>query len=210
MANEENVVPLKIAKPFSLERFQSKHDPSIAGVETLLTALPILRIADAGDWVRIHPSEDEYWSPPRPLCFVSVPIQGTKKDLLHLIDDEIAIKHLSAKRVKRFRLALATKPYDAMFLCIVPTQNLDNPWNSTALTAIEKSKTHWLQALSRKDEGVEGYKIDFARDADAFPPPKWTKHTLEEIIRVTFTGAMIEDEDHPALRRLIGAKQDLS
>ena len=61
-----------------LEKFKSKRPPSIAGVETLLTALPVLRIADANDFVRLHPSEEDYWSPE--LCFVSVPIKGEKRD----------------------------------------------------------------------------------------------------------------------------------
>ena len=56
-----------------MEKFESKRPPTIAGVETLLTPLPVLRIADANDFVRLHPSEEEYWSPE--LCFVSVPIQ---------------------------------------------------------------------------------------------------------------------------------------
>jgi hypothetical protein len=208
MAEEENVVPPKIVKPSSLDRFKSKRGPTIAGVETLLTALPVIRIADANDFVRIHPSEDDYWSPE--FCFVSVPIHGDKRDQPHLIEEDLAMTYLSANRVKRFRLALATKPYDVMFLCIVPTQNVDNPWNDSALKAIEKAKANWVQVSSRKAEGVEGYKTDLARDVDAFPPPKWTKHTLEEVIKTTFNGAMIESDDHPALRRLIGARQDLS
>jgi hypothetical protein len=206
--NEENVVALKIAKPSSLERFKSKRAPSIAGVETLLTALPILRIAEARDFVRIHPSEEEFWSPE--LCFVSVPIRGDKKDQLHLIDEDLAMTHLSSDRIKRFRLALATKPYDVIFLCIVPSQNTDNTWNATSLQAIEKAKTQWLQVSSRKAEGVEGYKTDLARDADAFPPPKWPAHPLEELIKVTLTGAMIDSDDNPALCRLIGLRQNLS
>jgi hypothetical protein len=205
---EENVVPLKIVKPSFLEPFKSKRAPTIAGVETLLTALPIMRPADANDFIRIHHSEDDYWSPE--LCFVSVPIHGDKRDQLHLIEEDIAMLHLSAKKVKRFRLALATKPYDAMFFCIVPTQNLDNAWNDTALAAIEKAKTHWVQVSSRKAEGVEGYKTDLAKDADAFPLPKWTTRSLEELLKVSFNGAIVDSEEHPALRRLIGAKQDLS
>ena len=51
--------PFKIAKPGFLNRFQSKRPATIAGVETLLTALPVLRIADANDFVRLHPSEEE-------------------------------------------------------------------------------------------------------------------------------------------------------
>ena len=62
-APEENSVP--IAKPgeFNLEKFKSKRAPDISGVETLLTALPILKIGDVDDWARLHPSEDEYWTP---------------------------------------------------------------------------------------------------------------------------------------------------
>src|SRR5258708_3350512 len=107
--NIMNVIPLTIPKPVSfLERFKSKRGSTIAGVETLLQALPILKISEANDWVRLHPSED-YWS--YELCFVNVPIINDKRDQLHLIDEEIAVMHLSSKRILRFRLALATKPY---------------------------------------------------------------------------------------------------
>ena len=63
---------------------------------------------------------------------------------------------------------------------------------------------------SRKAEGVEGYKIDYARDQDAFPDPKWPSRTLEELIEVTFRNANIDTDNHPALLRLIGAKPDLT
>ena len=67
----EAVAPLRIIKPSEgfLEKFRSKRSPSIGGVATLLTALPVLRIADANDFVRLHPSEVDYWSPE--LCFAS-------------------------------------------------------------------------------------------------------------------------------------------
>jgi hypothetical protein len=71
------------------------------------------------------------------------------------------------------------------------------------------AKTAWVQATSRKEEGVEAYKIDFARDADAFPEPKWPEQLLADLIDKTFAGRMIDREDHPALLRLIGAKQSL-
>ncbi len=72
------------------------------------------------------------------------------------------------------------------------------------------AKTSWVQATSRKDEGVDSYKIDHARDQDAFPPPKWPTQSLSELISVTFAGRMIDTEDHPALLRLIGAKQRIT
>jgi hypothetical protein len=78
------------------------------------------------------------------------------------------------------------------------------------LQACEQAKTSWVQVSSRKEEGVDAYKIDFARDADAFPQPKWPTQSLGELIEKTFVGRIIEEENHPALLRLIGAKQSLS
>jgi hypothetical protein len=104
-------------------------------------------------------------------------------------------------------LALATKPHNVFFLCEVPTRNEDNSWNADNLLACEKAKTAWVMATSRKEEGVDGYKIDCARDPDAFPTPNWLNQSLSDLINKTFAGRMIDREDHPALLRLIGAKQ---
>jgi hypothetical protein len=205
---EAKPTPLKIIKPKFTDKFRSKHAPTLSGVETLLTALPILRIGDINDFVRLHPSEDDYWTPE--LCFVSVPIKGVKREVLHVIDDDLAVKYLPAKKIRRHRLALACKPHDVFIWVVVPSQNLDNAWNNDALTACHKAQTHWLQALSRRAEGVEGYEIKFAVDQAAFPEPKWPTHSLDELLEVTFREANIDHDRHPGLLRLIGAKQDLA
>ena len=46
---------LKIVKPSFSEKFKSKNAPTISGVQTLLTALPIIKIGDVNDWTRLHP-----------------------------------------------------------------------------------------------------------------------------------------------------------
>jgi hypothetical protein len=210
-AAEENGTPLAIAKPsggFDLSKFKSKLAATVANVETLPSALPVHNMAAAKDLVRLHPNEEDYWS--AELCFVEVPIKGQKHSTLHLITEDLAVQFLEAGEIKRFRLALATKPYDVFFLCEVPTQNLDNSWNDTNLVGCEKSKTSWMKATSRKSEGVESYKITRARDPDAFPEPDWPTQPLGELIARAFAGRMIETEDHPALLRKIGAKQSLS
>jgi hypothetical protein len=195
-----------IPKPgkFSLDKFKSTQAASLAGIETLLTALPHCSLAQAKDFVRLHPDEDAYWSVE--LCFVSVPIKGQKQDTLHLIDEGLAKLYLPSARIQRFRLALATKPNDVFFLCQVPSRGLDNVWNATNLQACEQAKTQWVQATSRRDENIDGYKIDVARDQDAFPSPKWPTQSLIALIEVTWAGRMIEAANNPALLRLVGAR----
>ena len=54
--DSETIVPLKrIAKPTSVfERFKSKKPPTIGGVDRLVTALPVMRINEVGDFVSFH------------------------------------------------------------------------------------------------------------------------------------------------------------
>jgi hypothetical protein len=202
--------PLSIAKPgeFSLDKFRATQPSTIAGVETLVTALPHHPISHAKDFVRLHPDDDNYWSDT--YCFVNVPIKGQKRETLHLIAESLALQYLPSGRIQKFRLALACKPDGAFFLCHVPTENLDNPWNSTNLQACKQAKQEWVQATSRRDEGAEGYDIKSARHLDAFAEPKWPQQSLNNLIEVTFAGRMIDREDHPGLLRLIGARQSLS
>jgi hypothetical protein len=189
------------------ERFRSRKEPSIEGLESLLNPLPILKIGDTNDFVRVHPNEATHWTPP--LCFVSVPIPKDKKDILHVIDEELAAEYLATKRIKRMRLALASKPHDVFIFIAVPVDNLANSWNVSALGAIEHAKTKWTQATSRKAEGIEGYKVTFSQDIDAFPDPRWPNRSIDDLLEITFKGAMIEDINHPAMRRLVGIKQEL-
>jgi hypothetical protein len=210
LVSEADAAVTPIAKPsaFDVNKFRSNTDATIAGVETLLTALPHGTISQARDFVRLHPDEETYWS--TELCFVSVPIKGASKDSLHLIIESLAKQYLSSARIQRFRLALATKPYDNFFLCHVPTQNPENSWNKSNVDACEQAKTLWTQATSRREEGIDAYKVERSRDLDAFPPPKWPTQSLDELIGATFAGHMIETADHPGLLRLIGAKQKMS
>jgi hypothetical protein len=205
---EESISIPKPAEGFSLDRFKSKQSATIANVDTLQTGLPHHSISAAKDFVRLHPNEDKYWS--HELCFVNVPIQGQKRDTLHLICEDLAKKYVPSGRILRFRLALASKPGNVFFLCHVPTRNEDNSWNSSNLEACAKAKALWTQVSSRKEEGVESYKIDFSRDADAFPEPDWPTQSLDELILRAFAGRTIDRENHPALLRLVGAKQQLS
>jgi len=209
----DNEPPMQIIKPsgFSLDKFRSTQSATVAGVETLLGGLPHHGLAEAKDFARLHPDDNEdggYWSVE--LCFVNVPIKG-QKDTKHLITEKLALRYLPSATILHFRLALATKPYDKFFLCYVPWRNVENnAWNKSNKEGCLIAKTRWVRLTSRRPEGAEGYKVEFTRDKDPFPEPTWPTQTLPELIDATFKGCQIETEDHPSLRRLIGAKQSMS
>lgn len=204
----ERAIP--IAKPdeeFDISRFKSKRAKQASGVGTLQMALPHHKIAGAKDFARLHPNEDTHWTDE--LSFVNVPIKGQKKELIHLIDEDL-VPPAMLDEVQHFRLALATKPFDVFFLCSVPTRNLDNSWNLSALRACEAAKTTWMKVTSKKDEGAEEYTLTKADDHDAFPEPRWPQQSIYALIGATFgKDRTIDREDHPALLRLRGKKQNV-
>ena len=91
---DSEAAAISIAKPgaFDLNKFKSKRAAAMANVETLLTALPHHSISQAKDFVRLHPDEATYWSPE--LCFANVPVKGQKRDTVHLIDEDLAMRFL--------------------------------------------------------------------------------------------------------------------
>jgi hypothetical protein len=207
---DETPMSIKKPKAFSLDRFKTKGDAKLPNVETLLPALPHHNIAQAGDFVHLHP-DPAYTSPE--LYFVPVPVPGQPRKVLHLIDENL-LGFLPRGRIRRFQLALAATAAGQFFLCEIPSRNLDNSWNKSNVEACGKARTQWTQATSQPD--VEAYQVDFSHDPDAFKEPKWPKATLEELIERSFKGFMIpapEHEEHPendpALRRLRGMKQQL-
>jgi hypothetical protein len=205
--------PVSIEKPkgSGLSRFRTAKPPG-ERVETLLAALPHGKISEAQDFTRLHPNEETHWS--EEYYFVNVPVQGQKEGTLHLIASDLA-EQLPPGRVQRFRLALATKPYDVFFLAHVPSQNLDNEWNKSNLEACEKAKKSWVMVTSRKAEGKEGYNVRKTQDEQEgkgppFPEPNWPIDSLEKIVSTTFDGRMILEKTDPAWHRLVGSKLKLS
>ena len=59
VAKPETTAPVSILKPeaLNLDKFKSKRAALMENVATLLTALPVIRIADAKDYTRLHPDE---------------------------------------------------------------------------------------------------------------------------------------------------------
>ena len=185
--------PMSIPKPSKsqLDMFKSTRDPSIAGVETLLTALPHHNMSEAKDWVRLHPDEENYWSPE--LCFVHRADQRAKTR------PAASDQRRSGQALPRQRSdpALSLGAGDqsrttSSFSVTCRRRTSTTPGTTPACGLACRPRAKWAQATSRKGENAEGYQITYAKDQDSFPEPNWPKQTLDELILVTFNGRMID------------------
>ena len=210
MAKNPSTAAVSIPKPDTFDLDQFTVTESIASVQRMPMALPVKKLSDVGDFVRLHPDDRPpkdggYWS--EPLAFVDVPIKGQTKRMRHLIRPDLAAKYLPAKLVKYCRLALGVDPEGKQFLCEVPCENLDNIWNKSNLEACEIAKTQWIRADSQNKDGLEGYQHSFPLSTRRFKEPEWTTQPMAEIIGTAYTDRAIISAEHPALLRLIGAEQ---
>ena len=199
---------LKIVKPSFSEKFKSKNAPTISGVQTLLTALPIIKIGDVDDWTRLHPSEDDYWS--CEMCFVRCRSRAPSATCCTSSMTTSRCSTCQPRRSSGIGWRWPASRTMCSFSASCRAKTSTTAWNADALKACHLAQTHWVQAMSRRSEGAEGYEIKFAQDQDAFPEPKWPTRSLDELLEVTFKDANIDHDRHPGLLRLIGAKQDLT
>jgi hypothetical protein len=140
-----------ISKPTAtsaLNKFKSKRAPGLPGTNSRPDVLYIRRIGEMKDYVRLSPLE-HHWS--EEFCFTAVPVDGQKDSMLHLITEDLAEKYLPPKLVLRFRLALASgATKGSFFLCTVPSQNLTNGYNQSALDCCTEGKHRWVMASALK------------------------------------------------------------
>jgi hypothetical protein len=177
--------------------------------EKLLEPLSVMKLSDAGDFVRVHPAKISH-----ELFYVMVPQPGRKDGVMHLISEELAIKLSRGRKnligkIKRFKLALAAKPYDVFFLAIVPTVNLDNEWNKSMLEAIELAKQGWREVISRYGENGEGYRPEPPLGKDPYDEPRWPDADILDLIEAAFPDRIIDSEGHPAWKRIAGIPQKI-
>ena len=145
---------IAVQKPgaFDLDKFKSKTTPAVAGVETLLTALPHRSLSQAKDFVRLH-SDDDYWSPE--LCFVTVPIKGQKNDTLHLIDEDLAATLLaSAPKCNGSDWRSPPSRMTCSFCVMSPVAISTTSGTLATCRRASRLEGSGRRPLSRKEEGV--------------------------------------------------------
>ena len=207
----ENEPAISIPKPpaFDLSAMVAKEP--VSSIQRMAMALPVKRFSDVGDFAKLHPDdrlpeEGGYWTDR--LCFVDVPVKGASKRVRHFIHPALATKHLPAKLVKHYRLALGMDADGKHFLCEIPTENKDNTWNKSNLEICEIAKTRWVMANSQNQDGLEGYQAGFPLSPDGFEEQRktlaWTTQPMAEIVGKAFAKAIILTDDDPALLRVIG------
>jgi hypothetical protein len=90
-----------------------------------------------------------------------------------------------------------------VFLCPVPQpdeQGKWNDWHRSLAQVLEIAKTDWIRAIP--DKGISGYSPMVA--GGKIPEPTIKKLPISELLQLAFKERLIEDLEHPLIKRLQG------
>jgi hypothetical protein len=159
-------------------------------VQSVLNFVPVRK--PSKDWFfRIHP---EY--------SLEVLILELKDDgEVLLVDPKLQGALLEEKCVSLRTIRLGVNRQGNIFLWPVrkPVEGKRDAWATSALDAICLAETDWTRMQADMNYGA--YKIQKALVTEV---PKWPEQQFNELLRIGFKGAIVDDLDHPTLRRLRG------
>lgn len=180
--------------PFDPQRLRlSQRFAQGADVRRALVTVPV-RKPSAQDFFRIHPDED--WR----LDTAVIEIKADRE--VYLVDPEIWPLFPNECKPKTLYTTIDRRNVVTLWPVRLPDENgrLDD-WNRSAHEAAQLAMEKWVRLSA--DMALGAYRIDVAMGD--FPEPVWPSGvTFQDLLKIAFKGKMIEDLDHPMLRRLRG------
>ena len=125
-------------------------------------------------------------------------VEGT----YHLVSPDVAAV-LGGGLVRAITLHLAVDRANNPFLIPVPFPSENgtrNPWHQSLLNAIEAAKEKWIRIEADKSAGI--YQVHEAMGDLA--EPIWPETPMDELVRIAFTGRVIDSLDHPKVQSALG------
>jgi hypothetical protein len=176
-----------------LDRFRlSQNFEAQVGIKKALLSVP-LRKPHKHEFFRTHRD----WAFPAPVFKT----QGDRRDDLYIVTADLAPE--LAEDITPMLFVPTITRQDTVLLWPVRLPGPDgrqDEWSRTALEAASMAKTRWIRMAAKQSLGA--YEV--VEPVSTFPDPVWPDFTLEAILQIAIRDHVIEDRDHPALRRLRG------
>jgi hypothetical protein len=180
--------------PFDPRRLRlSQRFAQGADVKRALVTVPV-RKPSPQEFFRVHPDED--WR----LDTAVIEIKADRE--VYLVDPEIWPLFPNECKPKTLYTTIDRRNVITLWPVRLPDEHgrLDD-WSRSAHEAANLATEKWVRLTA--DMALGAYRIDLAMGV--FPDPVWPNDVpFQDVLKIAFKGKMIEDLDHPVLRRLRG------
>jgi hypothetical protein len=183
------------ADPFELASLRLSQDfASAVGVKRLITTIPVRK--PSREWfVRTHPD---------PAYRLQTAVLELKEDRETYLVSPRLWPELTSEATFSPRLLVAsiTRQGD-VFLWPIRLPGADgriDDWSRSAMDAADEAKSRWVRVTANMS--LRAYDITVAPGQVA--EPVWPDLSFQQIIKIAFRDKMIDEWNHPVLRRLRG------
>lgn len=162
------------------------------GVIKLLTTVQVKK-PDGQNYIRVNP--DPAWRLP----VATIEIKQDRE--IYIVPNNL-VGQLSSE-VKYQLIFTAITRQGTVFLWPIPLPGPDgkvNPWHASAMEAAELATKNWIRI--KADMSLGAYSIYQA--ASTLDEPEWPDISFEELMKLAFKNNIIQDLDHPILKKLRG------
>ena len=178
--------------PFDPAKFRLGQDfDKRAGTRKPVTVVPV-RKPNRFEYIRVHPSDR--------MCLHPAGIIEVPGGQPYLVSPQVF--DAQSRDVRLVMLFTAITRQGALFLwpAKLSKDGRTNTWNESAMGAAVRGQTEWLRVCSNDEAAIYDTEVPVIE----IPDPDWPDVTFAQLLEIAFRGRVIEDCDHPILRRLRG------
>jgi len=196
MSDEQNKLKIIDANgddPYAIEKLRvDQNFLETTSVKKLLTTVSIRKPAPQ-DFIRVHP-DPKYREL---MAFLEL-----KEDRETYVVDLRAVPELASECYIATLFTAMTRT-GVLFLWPVRVPAADgrsNGWHVSAAVAAEQAMKNWIRI--RSNMPLQAYEIFLAESK--IPEPEWPDLTFQEIFRIAVKDKLINQRNHPVIKRLRG------
>jgi len=164
----------------------------LLGVTKVVTHIAITKPGNT-TFFRVHP--DPEWT------FDVITYDDKGGQEVYVVSPEVV--SVFGKTARSVRLYLAIDRSQNLFLIPLPLPDSDgkwDQWHQSRSVALKLAQEQWVRIQANQKSS--SYDVMVAKGD--LPEPEWPSCSLEEILVKAFQGRVIEDENHPVVRSLLG------
>jgi len=164
-----------------------------AGVKKLLTTVPV-RKPNKQDFVRVHPD------PAYRLTTAIIELRDDRGEV-YLVAPHMAVQ--VPGEVTPVTIYTAINRQGVVFLWPAKVPGTDgrvNEWHRSGMEAAEAAMARWMRVKANMALGA----YEMYEASATIPDPVWPTASFKELLKIGFRENLIDDLDHPVLKRLRG------
>jgi hypothetical protein len=191
-ADAQNIVQPQVSIFADLGALRLSTDTAgLTGARELLSHVPV-RKPNSHEYFRVHPD-------PSMVFDTTIFVDKQERETFFVVP-EMRGSLLGQTKPVLLTTAITRQGVVMIFPISLPMDGRSNPWYETARQAAEAAKTSWVRMAA--DMQLGAYRIYKAEGE--LSDPVWPEQSFRELLEIAFRGRIIDQVDHPVMRRLRG------